>query len=225
MWNAPKLGLKFRGGAACAAIAAALFAAAPAEAQYESGQPSGQTYGGSFENSGSGSSTETPQTGQAAAYEQNEIVNSVADFFGVTTEAAAEAVARIFSDNGKPNAYIRGEEGAGAFIGGLRYGKGQLIRKGYEPVRVYWQGPSLGFDFGGNASKTFVLVYNLENEEQIFQRFPGPEAAGYFIAGIGVNYQQRDNIVLAPMRTGVGLRGGINLGYLHYTRERDWLPF
>jgi hypothetical protein len=158
-------------------------------------------------------------------YEKNEIVNAVADFFGVTTEAAARVVERIFRDKGQPNAYIRGEEGAGAFIGGLRYGKGELVRKGYAPVLVYWQGPSVGFDFGGNASKTFVLVYNLYNTDDLFRRFPGPEAAGYFIAGIGVNYQQKGDIILAPMRTGVGLRGGVNLGYLRYTRKRHWLPF
>lgn len=230
MWNAPKPRLHRTAGSIGLFLAAALLTATPASAQYEAGQSNGQ-YGGSFDtetssgtNAGTSTTAET-QTSEAAAYEENEIVNAVADFFGVTTEAAAEAVARVFQDKGKPNAYIRGEEGAGAFIGGLRYGKGQLIRKGHQPLRVYWQGPSLGFDFGGNASKTFVLVYNLENEDQIFHRFPGPEAAGYFIAGIGVNYQQRDNVILAPMRTGVGLRGGINLGYLSYTRERHWMPF
>lgn len=160
-----------------------------------------------------------------AKYEKNEIVNAVADFFGMTTEASAQVVERIFKDKGEPNAYIRGEEGAGAFVAGLRYGKGQLVRKGATPVIVYWQGPSVGFDFGGNASKTFVLVYNLGKTDDIFRRFPGPEAAGYFIAGIGVNYQQNGDIILAPMRTGVGLRGGVNVGYLAYSRTRHWMPF
>ena len=158
-------------------------------------------------------------------YDKNEIANTVSDFFGTTTEGAAQLVERVFKDKGEPNAYIRGEEGAGAFIGGLRYGKGELIRKGYPPVIVYWQGPSVGFDFGGNASKVFVLVYNLKDVDEIYHRFPGPEGNGYFVAGIGVNYQQKDDVVLAPMRTGVGLRGGVNLGYLHYSRERQWIPF
>jgi hypothetical protein len=158
-------------------------------------------------------------------YDKNEIATTVSDFFGSTTEGAAQIVERVFKDQGEPNAYIRGEEGAGAFIGGLRYGKGELIRKGYPPVLVYWQGPSIGFDFGGNASKTFVLIYNLQNLDDIFQRFPGAEGAGYFVAGLGVNYQQNGDIVLAPIRTGVGLRGGVNVGYLHYSREREWLPF
>ena len=157
-------------------------------------------------------------------YEQNEIVNAVAGFFGVTTKVAAKAVERVFAERGKPNAYIIGEEGAGAFVGGLRYGKGELTRKNETSVPVYWQGPSIGFDFGGNASKTFVLVYNLGATDDIYRRFPGAEAGGYFIAGIGVNYQQNGDIILAPMRTGVGLRGGVNLGYLHYSPERHWLP-
>ncbi len=162
---------------------------------------------------------------QPETYKKNEIANAVANFFGMTTEAAARVVEKIFHDKGEPNAYITGEEGAGAFIGGLRYGKGELVRKGAEPMVVFWQGPSVGFDFGGNASKVFVLVYNLYNPEDLFHRFPGPEAAGYFIAGLGVNYQQKGEIVLAPIRTGVGLRGGVNVGYLRYTRQRRWLPF
>jgi hypothetical protein len=161
----------------------------------------------------------------SAKYNENEIANSVADFFGTTTEGAAQAVERVFKDQGEPNAYIRGEEASGAFIGGLRYGKGELIRKGYPPVLVYWQGPSIGFDFGGNASKTFVLIYNLKNIDDLFTRFPGAEATGYFVAGIGVNYQQSGDIIVAPMRTGVGLRAGVNVGYLQYTRERHWFPF
>lgn len=158
-------------------------------------------------------------------FHKNEIANDVADFFGTTTEGAAQVVERIFKDQGEPNAYIRGEEGAGAFIGGLRYGKGELVRKNEQPIIVYWQGPSVGFDFGGNASKTFVLVYNLNNIDDLFHRFPGAEATGYLIAGIGVNYQQNGDVILAPMRTGVGLRAGVNLGYLRYTRERQWIPF
>ena len=170
----------------------------------------------------------TPARADEAAsgkYDQNEIATTVADFFGTTTEGAAQVVERVFKDQGEPNAYIRGEEGAGAFIGGLRYGKGELIRKGYPPVLVYWQGPSVGFDFGGNASKTFVLIYNLGNIDDLFERFPGAEGAGYFVAGLGVNYQQMGDVILAPIRTGVGLRGGVNVGYLQYTRQRHWFPF
>ncbi|HWD50565.1 MAG TPA: DUF1134 domain-containing protein [Rhizomicrobium sp.] len=158
-------------------------------------------------------------------FTQNEIVQAAAGFFGVTSEAVAKAVQKIFSDNGLPDAYIKGDEGSGAFVVGLRYGSGWLIRKGYDPVRVYWQGPSVGFDFGGNASKNFTLIYNLRDEDRLFQKFPGVEGTFYFIAGIGVNYQRSNGITLAPMRTGVGLRAGVNAGYLTYTRKESINPF
>jgi hypothetical protein len=134
-------------------------------------------------------------------------------------------VEKIFGDLGKPNAYITGEEVSGAVAVGLRYGDGRLYRKGQGSVKVYWQGPSIGFDIGANASKSFTLVYNLGRTEEIYQRFPGVEGTYYFIAGIGVNYQRSGRISLAPMRTGVGVRAGVNAGYLSYSRERSWLPF
>jgi hypothetical protein len=158
-------------------------------------------------------------------FTEDEVVREASRFFGITTEAVAQAVERIFERNGRPNAYIVGNEGSGAIGVGLRYGEGDLIRKGQAPVKVYWQGPSVGFDLGANASKTFTLVYNLPNTNAIYQRFPGVEGSYYLVAGIGVNYQQAGNIVLAPMRTGVGLRAGANVGYLAYTRERNLLPF
>ena len=168
---------------------------------------------------------EHPDQHQDQTYGPDEITQSVSDFFGVTTEASAKAVERVFSDLGEPDGYIKGEEGSGAFIAGVRYGSGWLVRKGYEPVKVYWKGPSVGFDFGGNASKCFTLVYNLRREDRLFQKFPGVEGSYYFIAGIGVNYQRADGVTLAPMRTGVGLRAGVNAGYLTYTRQQSLNPF
>src|SRR5215469_7514086 len=158
-------------------------------------------------------------------YTENEIVDAAAGFFGMTTEVVAKAVERIFRDEGLPDGYIKGDEGSGAFVVGLRYGSGWLVRKGRAPMKVYWQGPSVGFDVGGNASKCFTLVYNLGRSDRVFQRFPGVEGSYYFVAGIGVNYQRADGITLAPMRTGVGLRAGVNAGYLAYTRDRSWVPF
>lgn len=158
-------------------------------------------------------------------YSRHEIVDAVADFFGVTTQAAAQVVERVFSDLGRPNAYIIGEEASGAVVVGVRYGKGTLRYKRGHKRRVYWQGPSVGFDVGANASKVFTLVYNLRDPEALYQRFPGVEGSFYFVAGIGVNYQQADRIVLAPIRTGVGLRAAANVGYLAYTRKRNFLPF
>jgi len=168
----------------------------------------------------------TPVTAQSdRTFTQNEIVGAASDFFGTTTAAVAKAVERIFAEQGLPDAYIKGDEGSGAIIVGLRYGSGWLIRKGREPIKVYWQGPSVGFDVGANASKNFTLIYNLQRADRLFQKFPGVEGSYYFIAGIGVNYQRAGGITLAPMRTGVGLRAGVNAGYLSYTREQSLNPF
>lgn len=160
-------------------------------------------------------------------YTAEEIAGKAADFFGATTEAVAKAIERVFAEQGRPNAYIVGEEASGAIGVGLRYGSGNLYMKrdGEKPTRVYWQGPSIGFDLGGNASKSFTLVYNLRNPEGIFERFPGVDGSAYLVAGISVNYQRNGSVVLAPMRTGVGLRTGVNIGYLAYTKERNYLPF
>ena len=176
---------------------------------------------------------QTPPSDSAAArsedetFSVDEIVDKASGFFGATTEVVAKAVEGIFSRFGRPNAYIAGGEGSGAFIVGLRYGQGDLYMKSNadHPTKVYWQGPSVGFDFGANASKTFTLIYNLPDPEAIFERFPGVEGSAYFVAGIGVNYQQSGHVVLAPMRTGVGLRTGVSGGYLSYSKERNWLPF
>ena len=159
-------------------------------------------------------------------YTADEVIQKGSDFLGVTAEAIAAAIERVSKDNGKyPTGYIAGTEISGSFIGGLRYGKGMLYLKHRAPREVFWQGPSIGFDWGGNAARSFTLCYALEEEERIFQRFPGVEGSGYLVAGLGVNYQRADDIVLAPIRAGVGLRLGANVGYLAYSRERHILPF
>jgi len=158
-------------------------------------------------------------------YTSEEIVREASTFFGKASNEVALAVERVFSQYGRPNAYIIGEEGSGAMIVGLRYGRGELRYKGGDSMPVYWQGPSVGWDWGGNASKVVTLVYNLRYTSQLFQRFPAVEGSLYLVAGIGVNYQQSGNIILAPMRTGVGLRAGANLGYVHYTRDQTVIPF
>jgi hypothetical protein len=157
-------------------------------------------------------------------YSANEITQAGADFFGITTEAMAKGVQHVFGDLGQPDAYVKGDEGSGAFVVGLRYGSGWLIRKTREPMKVFWKGPSVGFDFGGNASKCFTLVYNLQEDRRLFQRFPGVEGSIYFVAGLGINYQRSGGVTLAPMRTGVGLRAGVNAQYQVYSDRRDWFP-
>jgi hypothetical protein len=158
-------------------------------------------------------------------YTEDEILTATKDFFGDTSRDLATIIEKVFKDQGQPNAYISGEEAAGAIAVGVRYGNGWMHRKTAGNMRVYWQGPSLGFDLGANASKVFTLVYNIGKSSEIFQRFPGAEGTIYVVGGFGVNYQQRGNVVLAPIRTGVGLRGGVNVGYLNYTREQETLPF
>jgi hypothetical protein len=159
------------------------------------------------------------------SYSRDEITDAVTDFFGVTAEASASVLERVFSDLGRPVGYIAGEEVSAAVGIGLRYGEGYLTMKNGEQVKVYWRGPSVGWDAGGNASRVFVLVYNLDDTDRLFQRFPGVEGSAYFIAGLGVNYQRADEMTLAPIRSGVGLRVGANVGYLAYSRRRAWLPF
>jgi hypothetical protein len=166
-----------------------------------------------------------PAQGPAQTYSREDIVASASDFLGVTAESVGAAVERVFRDNGRPTGYIAGQEISVAFIGGLRYGKGLLYMKNRPTNPVFWQGPSVGFDWGGNGSRTFVLCYNLQYPDAIYQRFPGVEGTAYLVGGIGVNYQRANDIVLAPMRAGVGLRLGANVGYLAYTRRRNWIPF
>jgi hypothetical protein len=166
-----------------------------------------------------------PAQSKAEPYSREEVVNNVSDFMGVTAEAAGGAVEKIFAKNGRPTAYIAGEEGSGAIGIGARYGRGLLYMKGREPLEVFWQGPSIGWDFGGNASRVFTLCYDLQEPEVIFQRFPGVEGSAYFVGGLGVNYQKANGVTLAPIRAGVGLRLGANVGYLAYSRKRSILPF
>jgi hypothetical protein len=167
----------------------------------------------------------TGPAGEPQTYDQDELVNRVSDFMGVTAEAAGAAIERIFKDNGRPTAYIAGTEGSGAFFIGLRYGKGLLYMKERPHLTVFWQGPSGGLDIGGNASRVFTLCYDLEYPDAIFRRFPGVEGTAYFIGGMGINYQKAEDITLAPIRAGVGLRLGANVGYLTYSRHRNVLPF
>ena len=170
--------------------------------------------------------TATGPTDQPArTYTAEELVATTSDFLGVTAEAAGGAIERVFRDYGQPTAYIAGEEAAGAVTVGARYGRGLLYMKDRPTMEVFWQGPSIGFDLGGNASRVFTLCYNLQYPDAIFRRFPGVEGSAYLVGGLGVQYQQAESIVLAPIRAGVGLRLGANVGYLVYSRQRNILPF
>jgi hypothetical protein len=161
----------------------------------------------------------------AEPFSQVEIVHAASNFFGVAAQTIAGVIERVFKDNGQPTGYIAGTEGSGAVVVGLRYGKGQLYMKHRRPETVYWQGPSAGFDFGGNGSRVFTLAYGIDAPQQIYHRFPGVDGSIYVVAGFGVNYQRADGITLAPIRSGVGARAGANIGYLDYSRKRHINPF
>lgn len=165
-----------------------------------------------------------PSDKPAQTYSQDELVNNVSDFFGVTAENAGTLIEKIFKDQGRPTAYIAGTEGSGAFFFGLRYGKGLMYMKDRPKMDVFWQGPTGGFDWGGNASRVFTLCYDLQYPDAIFRRFPGVDGSAYFIGGLGVNYQRAEDITLAPIRAGVGLRLGASVGYLAYSRQRNVIP-
>lgn len=160
-----------------------------------------------------------------ATYDEDSIVKAATDFFGQTTEGLAKVIEKAFKEQGRPNAYIRGEEAGAAITVGLRYGEGELLMKGGGASKVFWAGPSIGFDLGANASKVFTLVYHLPKASAIYQRFPGVDGSLYYIGGAGINYQRLKGITLAPIRLGVGLRAGASVGYIHYRREKSINPF
>ncbi|MGA0545349.1 DUF1134 domain-containing protein [Brevundimonas sp. VNH65] len=164
--------------------------------------------------------------GTAQSYTADELIAAGSRELGIAAEAMGGAIERIFADQGEhPVGYIAGEEGAGAVGVGLRYGRGALHMKDGQPPRdIFWQGISIGWDVGGNASRVFTLVYGLFHPDAIYRRYPGVEGSAYLVAGLGVNYQRADGITLAPVRTGVGLRLGANVGTMAYSRQRNIVP-
>ena len=205
------------------------------------GRPPGQPYPNNDGGSGFGQPYSPPPGGpgrdqaygdqrgfderRSGTYSQNEVVNTGHRFFGSVSEGLAKAVERVFRSQGRPNGYILGEDAGGAFVAGLRYGEGTLYTKDVGTHRVYWQGPSLGYDFGGEGSKTMVLVYNLRDPADMYARFGGVQGAAYLIGGVSVQFQTYEHVTLAVIRSGLGLRLGANVGYLKYTRSPTWNPF
>ena len=158
-------------------------------------------------------------------YSSNEVIDAGHHFFGGISRGLASVVEKAVSQWGQPNGYILGEEASGAFIGGLRYGDGTLYTKNAGDVRVFWQGPSLGFDAGADGARTMMLVYNLPRTAAIFDRFGGVAGSAYFVGGFGMTALAANNIVVVPIRSGLGLRLGANVGYLKFTTEPTWNPF
>jgi hypothetical protein len=165
------------------------------------------------------------ETQSQDTFSMDEIKGAGHRFFGRVSMDLAGVIEYAFQRSGRPNGYILGEEAGGAFVAGLRYGEGTLYTKDAGNQRVYWQGPSLGYDFGAEGSKTMVLVYDLHSPGEIFTTYAGVDGSAYLIGGVGITYLARGHMVLAPIRSGIGLRLGANVGYLKYTREPTWNPF
>lgn len=158
-------------------------------------------------------------------YAEEDVLGAAEGVFGKGAEGLAEIVRKTFKDRGQPNAYIVGREAGGAFIVGVRYGSGMLYHKVEGERKVHWTGPSVGFDIGGDGSKVFALVYNLNDTEDLYRRYPAAEGKAYLIGGFTANYLQRDNVVIVPIKLGVGWRLGLNGGYLKFSKKGKVLPF
>ena len=159
------------------------------------------------------------------AFKTDDLVKSGHTFFGNVSQGLASVIEAAVKRWGKPNGYILGQEASGAFFGGLRYGEGTLYTKNAGDRQVFWQGPTVGFDVGGQGARTMMLVYNLPSTEAIYRRFGGVDGSAYFIGGFNATALASDNIVVVPIASGVGARLGVNMGYLKFTKETTWNPF
>lgn len=168
----------------------------------------------------------TPKSPPASqsTYSDDEVVKEANRFFASGAQELGQVLQRVLKEKGQPVAIIRGEEAGGAIGVGVRYGQGEISFKGAGARKIYWQGPSIGFDVGANAVKVFALVYDLPKADDLFRRYPGVDGSLYFVGGFGVNYVQRDQTVIAPVRFGLGWRQGINLGYMNFSREKRLNP-
>lgn len=162
---------------------------------------------------------------RASEYTAQEIVDSGHRFFGATSGGLASVVEKVFASYGLPNGYVLGEEGSGAWVGGLTYGEGTLYTKNAGDHRLFWQGPSVGLDFGGQGSRTMMLVYNMTDTNNLYTRFAGVSGSAYVVAGAGFNVLKHGDVLLVPIRTGLGARLGVNVGYLKVTGQPTWNPF
>jgi len=162
---------------------------------------------------------------QPSNYQHGDLVSAGHRFFGEVSRGLAQIIEQAISNWGQPNGYILGQEAGGAFVAGLRYGEGTLYTRNAGDLRVFWQGPSIGFDAGGEGARTMMLVYNLPRTDAVYQRFGGIDGSAYFIGGFGMTALAADNIIVVPIRSGVGLRLGANVGYLKFTPSATWNPF
>lgn len=171
-------------------------------------------------------SAQTGASGQTSeSFSSNELVGTGHQFFGAASSGLATVIEKAVEQYGLPNGYILGEEASGALVAGLRYGEGKLYTKNAGDHPVFWQGPSLGWDFGGDGNRTMMLVYNLSSTDKIYRRFIGVSGSAYFVGGLGMTVLTQGEIIVVPVRTGVGARLGVNVGYLKMRDQPTWNPF
>jgi hypothetical protein len=168
---------------------------------------------------------EPPSPPPSSSFSAHELLDEGHRFFGGVSQGLAQIIERAASTWGLPNGYILGQEGGGAVIGGLRYGEGTLYTKNAGDLRVFWQGPSVGWDLGGEGARTMMLVYNLPATQAVYQRFAGVDGSAYIVGGLGMTVLTANNIVVVPIRSGVGVRIGASVGYLKFTPQPTWNPF
>jgi hypothetical protein len=167
----------------------------------------------------------SPVSAPGETYREDDLIGAAEGVFGKGAEGLARLIEDVLAKQGEPNAYIVGREGGGAFVVGVRYGSGTMYHKIEGQRPVYWTGPSIGLDVGASASNTFVLVYNLHDTEELYDRFPAGEGQAYLVGGFNASYMRRGDVVLIPIRVGAGLRLGVNAGYMKFSKRQRWLPF
>jgi len=181
--------------------------------------------GAAFAAVGLGATETLAQQGPPQRFTTNELVDNGHRFFGSMSRGLAQVVEEATKRWGQPNAYILGQEASGAFIAGARYGEGQMYTRNAGQQKIFWQGPSVGFDAGADGARTMMLIYNLPSTNGIFRRFGGVDGSAYFVAGFGFTALTADDVIVVPIRAGVGARLGVNLGYLKFTPASTWNPF
>jgi hypothetical protein len=165
------------------------------------------------------------QSQRPQRFTTDQLIDSGHKFFGTISRGLAQVVEEAAKRWGQPNAYILGQEVSGAFVAGVRYGEGTVYTRNAGDMRIYWQGPSIGFDAGADGARAMMLVYNLPSTRSIYRRFGGVDGSAYFVGGFGFTALTADDVVVVPIRSGVGARLGINLGYLKFTQSSTWNPF
>jgi len=158
-------------------------------------------------------------------YTIDEVREASRGFFGAISTNLASVIEYAFANSGRPTGYILGTEGGGAFLAGLRYGKGTLYLRQGGMRPIHWHGPSIGYDLGAEGGRTLILVYRMRDPEQLYRSFTGVDGSAYLVGGVGMTLLKGGDVIMAPIRSGIGLRLGANIGYLRFTDQPTWNPF